>query len=41
MVRNKITKMAEELFEVAKENDPEIQEHLSDIQGEYKKLIPN
>lgn len=39
--RNKIVKMAEEMFKAAIKSDRDIQRYLSDIPNEYKKLIYN
>lgn len=41
LVRNKATKMAEEMFEMAKENDHDVREYLLDISVGYRKLIPH
>lgn len=33
--------MAEQMFKVAKQTDPDIQKYISEIPDEYKKLITN
>lgn len=39
LVHREITKLASEMFDVAKQSDPEIQSYFSDIPAEFEKLI--
>lgn len=37
--RKKVTELAEQHFKMAKQNDPDVQQHLLDISEEYRRMI--